>query len=190
MDDGADYTRADLEVTRTQTMDTGEFYSLLPPRDDIHYVRTVSDVPSVSIHLLANDTACVWRHRFEPATRRGAGIPFGLQQRAVPASGVYGLRFLQASLLFPHYREGDYPTRAIPVRFQAAAVLKKPGKRATEEQRKAYQQLKQVKNLSTQTLALQHDLRANLDERGGGGRWLLMVGDGSFCNRTIFRRSG
>jgi predicted metal-dependent enzyme (double-stranded beta helix superfamily) len=68
MDDGADDTRADLEVARTQTMDTGEFYSLLPPRDDIHYVRTVSDVPSVSIHLLANDTACVWRHRFEPAT--------------------------------------------------------------------------------------------------------------------------
>jgi predicted metal-dependent enzyme (double-stranded beta helix superfamily) len=67
-DDGADDTRADLEVARTQTMDTGEFYSLLPPRDDIHYVRTVSDVPSVSIHLLANDTACVWRHRFEPAT--------------------------------------------------------------------------------------------------------------------------
>jgi hypothetical protein len=25
-------------------------------------------VPSVSIHLLANDTACVWRHRFEPST--------------------------------------------------------------------------------------------------------------------------
>ena len=49
-------------------MDTGEFYALLPPRDDIHYVKTVSDVPSVSIHLLANDTACVWRHRFEPAT--------------------------------------------------------------------------------------------------------------------------
>ncbi len=68
LDDGADDTRADLEVARTQTMDTGEFYSLLPPRDDIHYVRTVSDVPSVSIHLLANDTACVWRHRFEPAT--------------------------------------------------------------------------------------------------------------------------
>lgn len=67
-DDGADADRADLEVTRTQTMDAGEFYSLLPPRDDIHYVKTVSAVPSVSIHLLANDTACVWRHRFEPAT--------------------------------------------------------------------------------------------------------------------------
>jgi predicted metal-dependent enzyme (double-stranded beta helix superfamily) len=68
MDDGTVAERANLEVARTQTMDTGEFYSLLPPRDDIHYVKTVSEVPSVSIHLLANDTACVWRHRFEPAT--------------------------------------------------------------------------------------------------------------------------
>ncbi|MGE0812705.1 MAG: hypothetical protein AB7O28_09215 [Vicinamibacterales bacterium] len=68
LDDGADASRADLEVSRTALMDTGEFYALLPPRDDIHYVKTVSDGPSVSIHLLANDTACVWRHRFEPAT--------------------------------------------------------------------------------------------------------------------------
>jgi predicted metal-dependent enzyme (double-stranded beta helix superfamily) len=67
LDDGEDQDRADLEVARTQTMDTGEFYSLVPPRDDIHYVKTVSEVPSVSIHLLANDTACVWRHRFDPA---------------------------------------------------------------------------------------------------------------------------
>lgn len=68
LDDGADETRAALEVSRAQTMDAGEFYALLPPRDDIHYVKTVSDVPSVSIHLLANDTACVWRHRFQPDT--------------------------------------------------------------------------------------------------------------------------
>ena len=68
LDDGRDETRALLEVSRRRTMKTGEFYTLLPPRDDIHYVKTVSDESSVSIHLLANDTACIWRHRFEPAT--------------------------------------------------------------------------------------------------------------------------
>lgn len=68
LDDGRDESKAVLEVSRTHTMNTGEFYSLLPPLDDIHYVKTVSDGPSVSIHLLANDTACVWRHRFEPST--------------------------------------------------------------------------------------------------------------------------
>jgi predicted metal-dependent enzyme (double-stranded beta helix superfamily) len=66
VDDGSDPARAALEVTRRQTMDRGEFYSLIPPQDDIHFVKTVSEVPSVSIHLLANDTACIWRHRFDP----------------------------------------------------------------------------------------------------------------------------
>ncbi len=100
---------------------------------------------------------------------------------------LYGLRFLQASLLFPHYREGDYSPRAIPVRFQEAVVVKKPGKRASEEQLKEYKLRKQIKNLSTQTLELLRGLRTNLDERGGSERRLLLVGDGSFCNKTIFR---
>jgi predicted metal-dependent enzyme (double-stranded beta helix superfamily) len=67
LDDGADAGRAQLEIARRQTMDTGEFYALLPPRDDIHFVKTVSEEASISIHLLANDTACVWRHRFDPS---------------------------------------------------------------------------------------------------------------------------
>ena len=41
LDDGQDETKAVLEVSRTHTMDTGEFYTLLPPTDDIHYVKTV-----------------------------------------------------------------------------------------------------------------------------------------------------
>jgi 3-mercaptopropionate dioxygenase len=68
LDDGRDESRAELVVSRAQTAETGDFYALLPPRDDIHLVKTVSDEPSVSIHLLANDTACVWRHRFHPAS--------------------------------------------------------------------------------------------------------------------------
>jgi len=67
LDDGSDDAHARLEVSRRQIVETGQFYTLLPPTDDIHYVKTVSDIPSISIHLLANDTACVWRHRFDPA---------------------------------------------------------------------------------------------------------------------------
>jgi 3-mercaptopropionate dioxygenase len=52
----------------------GDFYALLPPRDDIHRVRTTSAEPSVSIHLLTNDTGCVWRHTFDE--RSGAARPF------------------------------------------------------------------------------------------------------------------
>ena len=66
VDDGHDAARASLEVASQQTVQAGSFYTLLPPDGDIHYVKTVSDTPSVSIHLLANDTACVWRHKYDP----------------------------------------------------------------------------------------------------------------------------
>jgi len=74
VDDGSDPARATLDLAKRQTLGPGEFYALVPPTDDIHYVRTVSETASISIHLLANDTACVWRHRFDPAT--GAVTPF------------------------------------------------------------------------------------------------------------------
>jgi len=100
---------------------------------------------------------------------------------------LYGLRFIQSSLLFPCYRTGGYGARALPVRFENAPVLKKPGKRATEEQRKAYRALQKQQNLSTQTLRVIESLRRQLDDQGATKRVLLAVMDGSFCNRTMFR---
>ena len=77
--------------------------------------------------------------------------------------------------------------RGIPVRFQEAPPIKKPGKRAAPEQFEQYKKLKKEKNLSTQALDVVRDLRESLDQRGGADRWLLMVGDGSFANRTMFK---
>jgi predicted metal-dependent enzyme (double-stranded beta helix superfamily) len=57
-----------LEPLRRRPLRPGEFYPLLPPRDDVHRVRTTSAETSVSIHLLANDTGCVWRHTFDERT--------------------------------------------------------------------------------------------------------------------------
>jgi predicted metal-dependent enzyme (double-stranded beta helix superfamily) len=74
LDDGRDESHARLDIARRQTVKPGEFYTLLPPLDDIHYVKTTSDSPSISIHLLANDTACVTRHRFDAAS--GVVTPF------------------------------------------------------------------------------------------------------------------
>jgi predicted metal-dependent enzyme (double-stranded beta helix superfamily) len=74
LDDESDPTRADLEVSKRQTLKPGDLYPLIPPTDDIHYVKTVSPAASISIHLLANDTACVWRHKFDPGS--GVVTPF------------------------------------------------------------------------------------------------------------------
>lgn len=65
LDDASDPSHAQLEVAKRQPLIPGEFYPLIPPLDDIHFVRTTSAEASISIHLLANDTACVWRHRFD-----------------------------------------------------------------------------------------------------------------------------
>jgi predicted metal-dependent enzyme (double-stranded beta helix superfamily) len=63
-----------LELTRRRPLEPGDLYALLPPRDDVHRVRTTSAETSVSIHLLANDTGCVLRHTFDEVT--GAPSPF------------------------------------------------------------------------------------------------------------------
>src|SRR5689334_15864243 len=67
-DDGA------LRLTERRALGPGDFYALIPPTDDIHRVRTTSPQTSVSIHLLTNDTGCVWRHAYDPAS--GEQRPF------------------------------------------------------------------------------------------------------------------
>ena len=63
-----------LELVRQRPLEPGDFYRLLPPLDDIHRVRTTSDVTSVSIHLLASDTGCILRHTYDE--RSGEARPF------------------------------------------------------------------------------------------------------------------
>jgi predicted metal-dependent enzyme (double-stranded beta helix superfamily) len=55
-----------LRLSGRRGLRPGDFYALIPPRDDIHRVRTTSTDTSVSIHLLTNDTGCVWRHTYDP----------------------------------------------------------------------------------------------------------------------------
>jgi 3-mercaptopropionate dioxygenase len=86
LDDGRDPDRADLRVAREEVAERGDFYALLPPDGDIHYVHTVSATPSVSIHLLANDTACVWRHRFDPEAGTVAAFRSGYSNVKCPDS--------------------------------------------------------------------------------------------------------
>jgi predicted metal-dependent enzyme (double-stranded beta helix superfamily) len=67
-------TGTEFALTERRSLAPGDFYALIPPQDDIHRVRTTSPTPSVSIHLLTNDTGCVWRHAYDPAT--GDASPF------------------------------------------------------------------------------------------------------------------
>jgi hypothetical protein len=102
---------------------------------------------------------------------------------------VYALRFIQAALIFPHDQAGGFNSRSLPIRFCEAPVVKKPGKRAVPDDIKAYRQLKKQFSLSAQTLTLVRDIRLTLDQRGAAHRFLLLLLDGSFCNRIVFRSS-
>lgn len=68
-DDGSQEGYANLVLAERHMLRPGDFYELLP-ENDIHRVRTTSDVTSVSLHLLGNDNGCIWRHRFEPEASR------------------------------------------------------------------------------------------------------------------------
>jgi predicted metal-dependent enzyme (double-stranded beta helix superfamily) len=71
-----------LELVERRSLVPGDFYALIPPRDDIHRVRTKSAETSVSIHLLTNDTGCVWRHSFDPESGEARPFRSGYVNRA------------------------------------------------------------------------------------------------------------
>lgn len=64
-DDGSRDDFADLQVAERNSLTPGDFYTLLP-ENDIHRVRTTSDVTSVSLHLLGNDNGCIARRQYVP----------------------------------------------------------------------------------------------------------------------------
>jgi len=99
---------------------------------------------------------------------------------------MLGLRFLQASLLVPLYRRSKVSSRALPIRFQEAPRIKRPGRKATEEEWKCYRAAARLHNLSQQFVVMMKDLRLALDSAGAKSKILLMAVDGSFCNRTVF----
>ena len=72
-DDGSTDGQAHLTMTARHALRAGDFYELMP-ENDIHRVRTTSDVTSVSLHLLGNDTGCIWRQRYHP--EEGRSEPF------------------------------------------------------------------------------------------------------------------
>jgi hypothetical protein len=101
---------------------------------------------------------------------------------------MWGLRFLHVTLLVPLYRShADASPRSLPIRFQEVPALKRPGKRASAADQEAYREAVKQNNLSTHSVATLAGVRNSIDQAGMRERAVLAVGDGSFCNRTLFR---
>jgi hypothetical protein len=119
---------------------------------------------------------------------------------------TWGLRELHFSIILPLYgprpqtinngeeeekiesplAEKLTPPRAIPVRWINAPCIKRPGRKASQEQKKEYKSLIKTRNLSTQTVENVKELRAELDLLNQVDKIMIIVGDGSFCNRICF----
>ena len=133
--------------------------------------------------VISTDDTRVWRDgKHVPQTqwhRDPMGPPFQTNLR-------WGHRFLQASLVLPLYlQDPESSSRSIPVRFEMAPVVKKPGKKASEKDRAEYRRLKKEKNLSVQFVSLTKELRERLNQTGHKNKRMIQVADGSFCNRTV-----
>lgn len=135
--------------------------------------------------VISTDDTRVWRNgKHVPDTqwhRDPLGPPF-------QTNLCWGHRFLQASLVLPLYlQDGQSSARSIPIRFEMAPTVKKPGQRATEKDQAEYRRLKKEQNLSVQFVHLTREVRQHLNQTGHRDKRLFQVGDGSFCNRTVLR---
>lgn len=128
---------------------------------------------------------------------------------------MFGLRFLQASLLVPLFRQAKVGTRALPIAFEEVSVVKRPRRKParrkakaakhvpgnqsvkrkrkprpkpspTDQEWKQYLAAKKLHNLSTRFVQLMPRLRAAFDACGAAHKILLLAVDNSFCNRTVF----
>ena len=133
--------------------------------------------------VISTDDTRVWRNgKHVPQTqwhRDPMGPPFQVNLR-------WGHRFLQSSLSLPLYlQDQTSSSRSVPIRFEMAPVVKKPGKNAAPADHQEYRRLKKEKNLSVQFVALTKEVRQHLNQTGHQAKRLVQVGDGSFCNRTV-----
>ena len=135
--------------------------------------------------VISTDDTRVWRNgKHVPQTqwhRDPLGPPFQTNLR-------WGHRFLQASLVLPLYeQDAQSSSRSIPVRFEMAPVVKKPGQHASEAELQDYRRQKKEQNLSVQFVTLTKEVRERLNQTGHQAKRLFQIGDGSFCNRTVWR---
>jgi hypothetical protein len=134
--------------------------------------------------VLSVDDTRVWR--------TGKHVPFTQWHRdplgpAFQTNLRWGHRFLQASLVLPLYEEdGQSSSRCVPVRWEMAPVVKKPGKKADAVEIQEYQREKKEKNLSHQFVSMAKEIRVHLNQTGHIEKSMILVVDGSFCNRTVF----
>ena len=100
-----------------------------------------------------------------------------------------GIRFLQLALVLPLYKTDEATAaRTIPILFQEATPVKRPrkGRKNYEEEMQKFREARKIHNLSRYALNAIDQARERLDTCGACDKTMIFLGDGAFCNRTIF----
>ena len=98
----------------------------------------------------------------------------------------YGLRCLHMALRLPLHKLG-FAARAISILFELAPSAKKPGRRATDEERAAFPKLQKKMSLCARAVLAMQLQRNRLNALGMAARKLLVIVDGGFTNSTVLR---
>lgn len=100
---------------------------------------------------------------------------------------IWAQRFIQISLSLHDQTDLNSQSRAIAVDFHHSPSVKKLGKNAGDEDRRAFAESKKQQNLSKQGLSRIKLLRSRLDGQGASERQLFLSVDGSYTNGTILK---
>lgn len=122
--------------------------------------------------------------RIKKTGKKIPGVAWGRDPVSPPfqVNLLWGQRFLQFSALVPMYQYSSASARGIPIRFVHAPPIKKPRKTAKEEEHLAYKEKVKTHNLSSIYVHEVEGLRRTMNKIAPQKK-LLMVGDGSFCNK-------
>jgi hypothetical protein len=100
---------------------------------------------------------------------------------------IWASRFLQLSIAMPERAGGCAAARMIPVDLRHCPSPRKPGKRATQEQRQQWKEASHNARISAEGARRVQVLRDRLDHMGLGGRPLIMTADATFTCREVFK---
>ena len=170
-----DWSADDKLFSRSKWESKALFYPILDQALEQHALERI---------VVSADDTRVWRTGQHVPQTQWHRDPMG---PAFQTNLRWGHRFLQASLILPLYQgDGTDSSRSVPIAFDMAPVVKKPGIRASASQLQEYKAQRKLHNLSTQFVTLTRQLRQRLDQSGHAHKPLVMVVDGSFCNGTVF----
>ena len=99
---------------------------------------------------------------------------------------IWAQRFIQTTLSL-YGNEFNSQSKSIPIDFFHCPSVKKPNKKATQEDIDSYKEQKKKINLSVQGLERIKAMRKRIDTMGSKDRELFLCVDGSYTNTTVLK---